>query len=198
MVDIPSGTGPSDRSLLRRLKTGEQDAATALYLRYADHVRLLAGAQRSRVLATRLDPDDIVQSVFRTFFRRAVRDGYDVPEGADLWNLFLVIALNKIRNAASYHQATKRDVRQTVALGDDERPGSADGGDDTGLAVLRMVIDDAMGRLPETARPIVEMRIEGYEVAEISGRTGRSKRSVERVLQRFRDELKGLLDVEDR
>jgi RNA polymerase sigma-70 factor (ECF subfamily) len=197
MVETLPGTGPSDRSLLRRLKAGEEDAATALYLRYADHLRSLADAQRSPALAARLDPDDIVQSVFRTFFRRAARDGYDVPEGDDLWKLFLVIALHKIRNAASHHRAARRDVRQTVALGEADGLGGVER-DATGLAVLRMVVDEALGRLPETARPIIELRIEGFEVAEIAERSGRSKRSVERVLQRFRDELRGVLDVEDR
>ncbi|MBA4065198.1 MAG: sigma-70 family RNA polymerase sigma factor [Isosphaera sp.] len=196
MADTPPGPDATDRSLLRRVRAGEEDAATALYLRYADHLRALAARQSSAALATRLDPDDIVQSVFRTFFRRVGDNQYDVPAGDDLWRLFLVIALNKIRNAAAHHRAAKRDVRQTVPIGDDARRVEADGGA-TGLAVLRMVIDDALARLPEGTRRIVELRVEGFEVAEVADRVGRSKRSVERVLQQFRDELKGLLD-EDR
>ncbi len=195
MVETLDEMGPSDRSLLRRLKDGEDDAATALYLRYANQLRSLAGVQRSPALASRLDPDDIVQSVFRTFFRRAARDGYDVPEGDDLWKLFLVIALNKLRNAAAHHRAARRDVRQTITLGDQAGMAGVEG-DSNDLVVLRMVIDDALARLPETTRSIVELRVEGFEVAEIAERSGRSKRSVERVLQRFREELKGLLDVE--
>lgn len=197
MVDTLPGMGPSDHSLLRRLKAGEDDAATALYLKYAEDLRSLANARCSPALATRLDPDDIVQSVFRTFFRRAARDGYDVPEGEDLWKLLLVIALNKIRNAATHHRAAKRDVRQTVGLGEQGLSLTGVEADSSGLAVLRMVVDDALGQLPGTARAIVERRIEGFEVAEIAEQVGRSKRSVERVLQRFRDELRGRLDVQD-
>ena len=40
----------------------------------------------------------------------------------------------------------------------------------------------------------VRLRIDGHEVADIAAHTGRSKRSVERVLQQFRDQLQGLLD----
>src|SRR5574341_751939 len=65
--------GPSDRSLLRRFRRGEEDAATLLYLRYADRLRALTVAQCSPDLAQRVDADDIVQSVFRTFFRRAAQ-----------------------------------------------------------------------------------------------------------------------------
>lgn len=188
---------PSDHSLLRRVKAGEEDAATALYVRYADHLRSLARAQSSPALAARLDPDDIVQSVFRTFFRRASSDGYDVPEGDDLWKLFLVIALRKIRNAANHHRAAKRDVRHTVRMGEEHDGPSREGGDQSSLAVLQMVLREALDRLPDAARQIVQLRIEGHEVAEIAERTGRSKRSTERVLQQFRQELKGALDDED-
>ena len=78
----------------------------------------LAAAQASPDLKQRVDPDDIVQSVFRTFFRRAAAGQYDVPAGDELWKLFLVIGLNKVRAVAAYHKAAKRDVRQTAAGGD--------------------------------------------------------------------------------
>jgi RNA polymerase sigma-70 factor (ECF subfamily) len=185
----------TDHSLLLRVKAGHDGAATALYLRYAGHLRALAARQSSPALSARMDPDDIVQSVFRTFFRRVAKDQYDVPRGDDLWKLFLVIALHKIRNAAAHHKAAKRDVRQTVHVGDVKPVAEAVGTpDDTDLAVLRMVIEEILTALPESSRPIVQLRIEGHEVADIADRTGRSKRSVERVLQQFRDQLRGLLD----
>jgi RNA polymerase sigma-70 factor (ECF subfamily) len=187
-------SGPTDHSLLRRVRAGEQDAATALYLRYADHLRALAARQTSSTLAARVDPDDIVQSVFRTFFRRVGTSGYDVPAGDDLWRLFLVIALRKIRNAAAHHTAAKRDVRQTVSVRDASHQVESAGGDGTGLAVLRMVIDETLARLPEGTRRIIELQVEGNEVADIANRVGRSKRSVERVLQQFRGELTRSLD----
>lgn len=189
-MTVPA-TDATDHSLLRRLRAGEDDAATALYLRYADHLRALAARQSSPALATRLDPDDIVQSVFRTFFRRVNTSSYDVPAGDDLWRLFLVIALHKIRNAAAHHRAGKRDVRQSVPLGDAD---PAAGADENSLTVLRLVVEDSIARLPEPARELVRLRIDGHEVADIAARAGRSKRSVERVLQQFRDQLRACLD----
>ena len=61
-------------------------------------------------LASRVDPEDIVQSVFRSFFQRAITDAYSVPAGQDLWKLLLTIALNKVRSQGVYHRAAKRDV----------------------------------------------------------------------------------------
>ena len=53
----------SDRSLLLRFQEGNQDAATALYVRYARRLQALAKAQTGKQLATRFDPEDVVQSV---------------------------------------------------------------------------------------------------------------------------------------
>src|SRR6516225_4556295 len=114
--NIGEESGPSDRTLLRRFHSGEAHAATLLYLRYAARLTSLASNQRGADLANRFDPDDIVQSIFRTFFRRAAEGHYDVPEGDDLWKLFLVIALQKIRDACKFHRAAKRDVRTTRSI----------------------------------------------------------------------------------
>src|SRR3954463_15800086 len=86
----PPSEDSSDRSLLQRFQDGNQDAATLLYLRYAKRLRALAKAQCSRDLARRVEVEDIVQSVFRSFFRGASRGYYDVPAGEELWKLFLV------------------------------------------------------------------------------------------------------------
>src|SRR5205823_9703271 len=120
---------PSDRSLLRRLRSGSEDAATQLYRRYAHRLRALARANTSTQLARRVDAEDIVQSVFRIFFTAASQGLYDVPAGEDLWKLLLVIALNKIRAEGVFHQAAKRDVRATAEL-DRLDPAAEPEGDD--------------------------------------------------------------------
>jgi RNA polymerase sigma-70 factor, ECF subfamily len=177
----------SDRSLLRRFRSGQADASTQLYLRYANRLQALAARRTSPELGRRLDPEDIVQTVFRTFFRRVAEGSYDVPDGEEIWKLLLVIALNKIRDAGAHHKAAKRDVRRTSSGEANELAiRSAAGKDEAALAVLRMVVDDVLEDLTESHRRIIELRIEGHEVAEISREVGRSKRSVERVLQDFR------------
>jgi RNA polymerase sigma-70 factor (ECF subfamily) len=197
-IASPPDVGPSDRSLLRRFRGGQSSAGTELYLRYADRLRLLAAGQCAPDLAPRVDAEDIVQSVFRTFFRRAARGQYDVPEGEDLWKLFLVIALHKIRSTATFHRAAKRDVRAT-ATGVLEAPAGQHfaAPDETALATLQMVIDELLEALPASMRAIVELRIEGHEVEEIARRTQRSRRSVERALQEFRTRLSPLIREDD-
>jgi RNA polymerase sigma-70 factor (ECF subfamily) len=178
--------------LLSRFQRGEAGAATLLYLRYAARITSFAWTQRGPDLASRFDPDDIVQSIFRTFFRRAAEGHYDVPEGKDLWNLFLVIALQKVRDACSFHRAAKRDVRvsQSIEASD---CATRSGRDEIGLAELKIVVDELLGGLPDTQRLIVELRIDGFQVEEIARKTGRSRRTVERGLQEFRAQLGAIL-----
>jgi RNA polymerase sigma-70 factor (ECF subfamily) len=184
----------SDGSLLEQCRRGDQDAATQLYARYVDRLQLLAQARCSSQLARCLDAEDIVQSVFRTFFRGVRQGYYDIPEGEDLWKLLLVIALNKIRAKGSFHLAAKRDVRLTRTM-----EGSDAGLEDhlkeaSGDQVFRhLVIQEALDQLDERQRQIVELRLQGHDINEIAAKTGRSKRTVERHMQDVRARLKDLL-----
>lgn len=190
----PDASLPSDSSLLRRLRAGSEDAATALYLRYAPRLRHLTTVNTSPQLARRVDADDIVQSVFRALFTGAGQGLYDVPDGEDLWKLLVVIALNKIRSAGVYHGAAKRDVRATAEL---ERMGSeatADPDLDPDRAFLSLAVRDTLGRLTADERRVIELRMDGYEVAEVAERAGCSKRTVERLLGQARAKLKRFFD----
>src|SRR5580692_9156029 len=111
--DEPPAAALSDRSLLARFRRGSEDAATQIYLRYAERLRALARSRCSPTLASRVDADDIVQSVFRSFFQAAQLGSLQITTGEDLWRILLGIALNKIRNEHSFHHAAKRDVRLT-------------------------------------------------------------------------------------
>jgi RNA polymerase sigma-70 factor (ECF subfamily) len=180
----------SDHSLLGQYRRGSQDAAHELYRRYSQRLRALARAQMSADLAGRVEVDDIVQSVFGSFFRGVRGDLYDVPQGEELWKLLLVIALHKIRNQGTYHQAAKRDVRRTVST-DDTLPGKEDDG--AASAFMKMVVDEALSRLSPTHRRMVELRMEGFTVEEIAAQTKRARRTIERMLQQARAQLDKIL-----
>jgi RNA polymerase sigma-70 factor, ECF subfamily len=184
----------SDASLLRRLRIGSEDAATALYLRYAQRLQALARAQSSPELARRVDAEEIVQSVFGSFFRVAGSGHYDVPDGEELWKLFLVIALNKIRAKGAFHRAAKRDVRRTAASELLDSKAVEEPHDTAALTFLQLSVNEELAALPAAERQMVTLRVEGYEVAEIARRTGRSKRTVERLLQTARKKLAHLLE----
>lgn len=181
----PSAT---DGSLLRRLADGQITAADALFCRYADRIRSLARAKLPTHLTPRADPEDVVQSVFRAFFESAKKGLYQVPDGQTLWHLLGVVTVNKVRALHAHHAAARRDARLTVAWGPDTLEPAEPATD-----LLEVAVRDVLEQLPATERAAVELRLEGYEVAEIAGRVGRSKRAVERSLQKARARLTELL-----
>jgi RNA polymerase sigma-70 factor, ECF subfamily len=189
---------PSDHSLLWRSREGDQDAATQLYLRYAKRLSALVESQCSANLARWACVEDLVQSVFGSFFRRICQGYYDVPDGEELWKLLLVIALHKIRGKATYLHAAKRDAHRTIN-GEEarQRLELQVNVEESQNAYLKLALDEALEQLPSQSRVIAKLRIQGYEVAEVARETGRSRRSVERILQDTRLKLVELLGEED-
>jgi len=186
---------PTDRELLEGLRTGDQVAATTLFNRYSKRLQQLIRSKCSATLARRLDADDIMQSVFHAFFEGASGGCYAVPAGEELWPLLLVIALNKIRTKGAFHRAAKRDVRVTYGWDDTEavREALSRLAADEPIPFLKLVAEEALERMPPHQREIIELRVQGYEVEEIAHRVGRSKRTVERLLQTCRTELAKML-----
>jgi RNA polymerase sigma-70 factor, ECF subfamily len=174
---------------------GSETAADRLYHRYASRLRALAKRKLPSDVTARVDADDVVQSVFRRFFDAARRGTYAAPTGEDLWNLLLVIALNRLRTLKARHRAAKRDSRRTVQP-EENRGGldaTAQAPDQQPAAILRLVVDEALSRLPPGYQQVIELRVEGYDLAAIAHQTGRSKRTVERILQESRRALHDLL-----
>jgi RNA polymerase sigma-70 factor, ECF subfamily len=189
---------PSDHSLIGRSREGDQDAATQLYLRYAQRLNSLVATQCSAELARRAGVDDIVQSVFGSFFRRVRQGFYDAPDGDELWKLLLVIALNKIRTKATYYHAAKRDAHRTVDGPDaEERLDSQPGGRAPASGHLELALEEIIERLPPQHQLMVRLRLNGCEVVELARMTGRSRRSVERILHETRLKLRELLREEE-
>src|SRR4051812_1243006 len=63
MADLPSS------QLLARFGGPDEDAAAdVLFRRYAEQLTALARSRLSRTLASRVDPEDVVQSAYRSFF----------------------------------------------------------------------------------------------------------------------------------
>jgi RNA polymerase sigma-70 factor, ECF subfamily len=156
-----------------------------LYLEYADRLLQRVRISLPPALAGRTDPEDVVQSVFRRLIARYGLDGYAVPGGHELWKLLLTIAMNKIRDEDSYHRALRRDVRRTRSANLHAIASQVEVEDTS----LRMVIEDLIAPLPLDRRSAVELRLAGHDFKEIADKLGRSKRTIERYLQEFRDRL---------
>src|SRR5690606_20376522 len=123
---------------------------------------------------------------------------YQVPPGDELWGIFLVIALNKIRTQENFHRAGKRDMRLTAGT---EQPElllrQVADNNHQAAALLQLQVKEALDKLPALQQQLLELRMQGYSVNEIADKTGRSRRTVERNLQSAREKLQSFLNEEN-
>src|SRR5439155_22421310 len=96
--------------LAQRLRAGDPRAAELLFARDARRLTRLDDEHLSRRVARREDGEDVVQSVFRTFFRRSAAGEFQIDASAPLWRLLVTFTLRKAQAKGRYHTASPRDV----------------------------------------------------------------------------------------
>ena len=187
---------PESAALVARWRAGDQQAAAELVQRFTQRLLALARAQLSGQLATRVDPEDVVQSAYRSFFAGARVDRYVLERSGDLWRLLAAITLHKLHHQVARHTAGKRAVAREEALQGDatllglraelvaREPSPAE------VAGLVDELQYLMRDLNPLHRQMVEMRLQGYPVQEIAEATSRSERLVRRVLGEIKDRWK--------
>ena len=134
----------------------------------------------SSQLGRRVDAEDVVQSAFNTFFAGAKDGRFNVERGQDLWRLLAVLTVTKLRKQVEFHTADKRNFQMEKAqpLEDvssqtfdqlvDSEPSPQDAVD------LLEQIASLKAVLGPKNEEILVLRLEGYHVAEIAKKTGRS------------------------
>ena len=176
--------------LVARLRDGDPQAAEELFARYAQRLTSLAEQQLSRKLSARLDGADVVQSVFRTFFRRSAAGQFRIDGSAELWRLLVQITLQKARAYGRQHTAGVRDVAAEAAGSGRllleamaHEPGPAE------AAAFVDEIEALLRGLPALYCDLLQLRLEGYSVSDTAARLGVSRRTVHRGLALLRHRL---------
>jgi RNA polymerase sigma factor (sigma-70 family) len=178
------------RRLLDRWQAGDEKAAQQLFDRYADRLLALARRRISQRLASRVDPEDVVQSVFRTFFARAREGKFHVEEQDDLAKLLVRITVHKTLRQVEFHKAAKRDPGLEARQGNQAQDRLLDVLDNeptpqTAIAFLDL-LEHFLSQLRPDERQILEMRLQGYSNADIATKLGIYDRKIRRVIERVR------------
>lgn len=179
-----------DLQLVDRWRAGDEKAARKLFDTYVDRLVALARRRISQRLASRVDPEDVVQSVFRTFFGRVKAGKFRLEEQDDLCKLLVRITVHKTLQQIAYHQAAKRDPHletgQTAESKDhlvdllDREPTPDE------AATFLEQLDQFLNRLRPEERQIIDMRMQGYNNSEIAEKLGIYDRKIRRVIERVR------------
>jgi RNA polymerase sigma factor (sigma-70 family) len=181
--------------LMSRLLAHDQDAATAVFRRFAERLIGLARAKLDPRVLRKVDPEDVVQSAYRSFFVRHAEGRLEVTSWNDLWSLLTVITTRKCANQTAHFRAQRRDVAVELSL----RP-QADAGDVLAHALDRDPTASEAATLVETVellmrgldpddRVVIELSLQGYSVQEISEKVGRAERTVRRLRERVKERL---------
>src|SRR5436190_551396 len=96
-------------------KPREADSARALYEAFARRLIGLARVQLDARLRHKIDPEDVVQTAFKSFFLR-YGEGALAEEGWDgLWGLLTTITLRKCSDRVRYYTTEGRDLSREAA-----------------------------------------------------------------------------------
>jgi RNA polymerase sigma-70 factor (ECF subfamily) len=181
--------------LMIRLRSGEDGAAREVFVRFASRLAGLARRHLDARLAVKVDPEDVVQSAYKSFFIRQREGELEIGTWDGLWGLLTMITLRKCADRAAYYRADKRDVTRETAGSDDSSPAMVN------LAFDREPQPDEAAALAETVeslfrsiddadeRAILELSLQGYTATEISEKLGRAERSVRRLREHIRKRL---------
>ncbi len=189
---------PTDQSfdaLMERMRRGDDTAAAAVVQCFGRKLIRLARQQLGSTLRYKADPEDVVQSAYRSFFTRYRAGQFDIATWNDLWGLLTVITLRKCLNRAEYFQAECRDPHREVS----ETRSADDSGPRWEIAdraptpleatMLAETVEQLLRGVAACERPIVELSLQGYTALEISAQLQRSERTVRRVRERLKKHL---------
>lgn len=194
MADIDNFT-----EMMNRLRDGDNQAAAQLFHSYHQRLRALAHKRLAPGIRQKVDADDVLQSVFKSFFHRHGLGQFQLEDWDSLWTLLTLITIRKCSSRVQYFLAASRSVqRETSAAGDESSTNwqpIADEPTPDEAAQLTETIEQVMRGMAKWECDILTLSLQGYSIEEIAPQVGRAQRTVERVrgrikqrLLRFRDE----------
>lgn len=147
------------------LKVDSDSFADELDRRYRERLCRLVQREMNRRCSRREDPEDVVQSVFRTFCRRAADGEFQIDHSAALWSLLRRITLRKTQKHIERIRAARRDParEEYVEMNDLPDPGPS--------AVQARLLGDVLETVLDGMRPpepeIMRLQLCGFTLEEI-------------------------------
>lgn len=180
--------------LIRRVRGGDAEAAAELVERYAAAIRRevrfrLRDSRARRVV----DASDVCQMVLGSFFARAALGQFDLDTPADLLNLLMQIARNKVADQVKREHAARRggDARVEPLAGADgePRPVAAAGPTPSAVVADRDLVARLAAGLSADERELFDLRAEGLSWDEVAARAGGTPEGRRKQYQRAVDRV---------
>jgi RNA polymerase sigma-70 factor (ECF subfamily) len=182
-------------SWIRELVAGNEAVVAEFWREYAPSLERLASSRMAPALQRRLGADDVVQSVCRTFLRRAKAGEFQLGKSDDLWRLLCAITLTKVRQHARFHLRKRRGINREVTLGS--------GADSTAAGLADLVpareptpaeaaafadqMQHLLAELDDEERQLVQCKLDGLDSEASAKQLDCSERTVRRLLAKVRE-----------
>jgi RNA polymerase sigma-70 factor (ECF subfamily) len=157
-------------AFLARVRAGDEQAAAELVRQFAPLIRREVRLRLTDPTVTRVhDDEDVCQSVLASFFVRASLGQYDLNDPAQLRQLLLSMARNKLSHAARRQHTQKRgggrDAVADVDVACDQPTPSR-------VAADRDLLEQVRRRMGDEERRIADLRGHGFDWAEVARQLG--------------------------
>src|SRR5262245_60726684 len=152
---------------LCRLQAGDDAASQELFGRFTHQLIALALRHIDAALRHKVDAEDVVQSVYKSFFLRYGAGKLEIVNWNSLWGLLTLITVRKCAERAAYHRAERRAVDREVAPAPerdevpwqepfDREPTPVE------AAMLNETIAHLFAVLDEDERPVLELSLQSF------------------------------------
>ena len=162
--------------------------ASEIFNRYSMRLLQLAKDRLGKDIRSKISPEDVVQSAFKSFFRGMKESPGTSGRADDLWGLLSIITIRKCKKWDAFYRCDKRAVSREIA--DDEVTNrsvtiksepSADPGPDDAMVVTELM-DWLFNQFDARQMEMLLYRIEGVSVVEIANLCQSSSRTVARTI----------------
>lgn len=189
--------------LVEGLLQGDEQVVREFYHSYAGLLHGIADRQISPEMRRRFDADDVVQSTFRTFFRRAQGGSFLFHDNERLWSLLCAITLTKVRSKSRHHLRGKRRVSAETSgsTGSAGEKGQRVEPSATGLspaerAEFADAFEQFLAVLSPGEREVVELKLQDFTNDEVAEQLHVSERTVRRILRRLQERIVNAFETE--
>jgi RNA polymerase sigma factor (sigma-70 family) len=175
-------------NLLERLCTGDKDAAEQVFLAFEPYLRTAVRRQLPAPYRSKFDSTDILQSVWADALRGFRDAGWRFVDADHLRGFLFVATRNRMIDRVRQHQgALAREkpldpnARQDLPASKQPRPSE--------VAQASDVWEQIQARCPIEHRPILDLKRQGFTLAEIGERVQMHPDSVRRILRTLARQL---------
>lgn len=193
----PPGHGPHSLSQqLDRFLDGDQAAGFEIYARYEQRLVALATRGIGRPLRSKVQPESVAVTVFRSVFQGLAEGKYVLPENGSLWGLMRKLTQRKILDRVERFRALKRDHRHEVRHGVSgpltELAAPSPMPDE--VAAFADQLQTIRSRMKPESFAVLERALDGYSTTEIAQQMGVTRWTVRRRLDRIQALFADLFD----